>query len=76
VTEFQKRAGMGETRLFRTPLVLDVRAVAVAGYRGMQRGRRLVVPGFGNKLFAQLVRVTPRSLVLAASRRIQETRGT
>jgi short-subunit dehydrogenase len=76
VTEFAKRTGVGESRLFHSPLVLDARTVALAGYRGMLSGKRVVVPGFGNWLFAQAVRLTPRRLVTAIVRRIQETRGT
>ena len=73
-TEFQKRAGVAETRLFHSPLRLDVKAVARAGYRGLMRGRRVVVPGLANKLLVQAERVTPRRLVVAITRRIQETR--
>jgi short-subunit dehydrogenase len=55
--------------------VLDARTVALAGYRGMLRGTRVIVPGLGNWLFAQAVRFTPRRLATAVVRRIQETRG-
>ncbi len=71
-TEFQKDAGLEETPLFTGPLVSDARSVAVAGYGGMKHGRRIVIPGFGNKLLAQSVRFTPRRLVTAIARRIQE----
>jgi short-subunit dehydrogenase len=40
----------------------------------MKRGRRVVVPGIANKIFAQGVRIAPRRLVVALTRRIQETR--
>ncbi|MGE5275440.1 MAG: SDR family NAD(P)-dependent oxidoreductase [Acidobacteriota bacterium] len=72
-TEFGKQAGFEETRFFR-PLALDVAAVALAGYRGMMRGKRLVIPGFGNKVLAGAVRLTPRRLLTAVARQIQETR--
>jgi short-subunit dehydrogenase len=73
-TEFQSRAGVGQTRLFRSPLLLDVASVALAGYRGMMRGKRVVVPGLGNKVLAQAIRLTPRRLVTAVARQVQETR--
>lgn len=73
-TEFQKKAGLEQTRLFRGPLVMNSRAVARAGYEGMKRGRRVVVPGLGNKLLMEAIRVTPRRLVTAIARRIQESR--
>ena len=74
-TEFQKRAGVEKTALFRGPLVMDARRVAKAGYEGMQRGRRLVIPGVANKAIAFSVRFAPRKMVTAMARRIQETRG-
>jgi len=74
ITEFQKRADVERTRLFHSPLVSDARSVALAGYHGMRRGARVVVPGFGNKLLVEAVRFTPRRLVTAIARRIQETR--
>ena len=73
-TEFQKDAGLEETRLFTGPLVSDARSVARAGYEGMKRGRRIVIPGIGNKLLVQTVRFTPRRLVTAVARRIQGKR--
>ena len=47
-TEFQARAGV----ISQTSPFLDVPASRVAeqGYRGLMRGKRLVVPGFGNKV--------------------------
>lgn len=73
-TEFQKRAGTEKTALFTGPLVAPVRDVAEAGFRGLMRGDPLVIPGFGNKALVQALRVSPRRLVTAISRRIQEER--
>jgi len=39
--------------------------VARAGYKGMLRGKRLVIPGLMNKLVMQSVRFTPRKMVTA-----------
>jgi uncharacterized protein len=64
-TEFQVRAGITESR--PNPLV-DVPAarVAEAGYRGLMRGKRVVVPGLVPKLlFALAPRVVPRNVLLA-----------
>jgi short-subunit dehydrogenase len=74
ITEFQKQAGIEDTPLFSGPLVQDAATVALAGYRGMLRGRRLVIPGAGNNLLVQALRVTPRRLATAIARRIQERR--
>ncbi|HEV3397003.1 MAG TPA: SDR family oxidoreductase [Xanthobacteraceae bacterium] len=61
-TEFQARAGLGANlpRLLKcTP-----EQIARAGYAGLMRGRRLVVPGIGNKLVTLLPRMLPRGLML------------
>jgi uncharacterized protein len=65
-TEFQARAGVTEAEPPR-PFALPAERVARAGYRGLMRGRRLVVPGIANKLMAALApRVVPRNALLAA----------
>jgi short-subunit dehydrogenase len=63
LTEFQARAGLSEGD---APGLLTVPAVRVAeeGYRGLMAGRRLVVPGFLNKVITFLPRLVPRSWVL------------
>lgn len=75
MTEFQKRAGTERTALFTGPLVLDAPSVALAGYRGLLRGKPLVVPGLGNKALVQALRISPRRLVTAISRKIQQKRA-
>ncbi|MEP6995143.1 MAG: SDR family oxidoreductase [Acidobacteriota bacterium] len=74
VTEFQKAAGLEATRLFRSPLVMKAPDVARAGYEGMLRGKRIVIPGAGNFALVEALRVTPRRLVTAIARRIQEAK--
>jgi short-subunit dehydrogenase len=64
-TEFQIRAGI--TPSGDNPLV-DVSAARVAeeGYRGLMRGKRVVVPGLIPKfLFALVPRIVPKSFLLA-----------
>ena len=64
-TEFQARAGLTET-LVPWPLGVSAARVAEAGYRGLMRGQRLVVPGWANKLLTVLLpRIVPRSFLLA-----------
>jgi uncharacterized protein len=74
ITDFQKTAGVEKTALFTGPLVMDAAAVARAGYRGMLRGQRLVIPGVANNVLVQALRVSPRRLATAIIRRIQESR--
>jgi hypothetical protein len=61
-TEFQSRAGIVGSRLFKGKATMDARTVALDGYRGLMRGRRVVVPGISNKVVVQLTRVVPRRL--------------
>src|SRR5262249_57933129 len=61
-TEFQARAGIGG-RLPRL-LTCSPEKVARDGYEGLMRGRRVVVPGLGNKLVTFMPRLLPRGLML------------
>jgi short-subunit dehydrogenase len=58
-TEFQARADMAGSRLVRLGMA-DARSVAEAGYRGMEAGRAVVIPGIGNQALSLLVRLSPR----------------
>jgi short-subunit dehydrogenase len=71
-TEFQVRAGIDG----RTTPFLDLPALRVAqeGYRGLMRGQRLVIPGFGNKTMAFLPRIMPRGLLLSLAGQRQRAR--
>jgi short-subunit dehydrogenase len=70
-TGFASRAGVEGTRLFRIGTA-KADAVARAGYRGMQAGRDLVVPGLSNKAIALSVRLTPRRLLVWLSGKLVE----
>jgi short-subunit dehydrogenase len=64
-TEFQARAGItGKTSA--AMLTESVERVAEEGYRGLQQGRRVVVPGLMNWAVTALVRFIPRGLLLGA----------
>ena len=64
-TEFQARAGL---RLDRAQRLLTQPAdrVAEIGYRGLMRGKRVVIAGAGNKIVAVLLRFVPHALLLRA----------
>ena len=70
-TKFAGRAKMEESRLFKMGAMRS-EDVARAGYRAMMRGRIMVIPGLFNKLLMQSVRFSPRKLVTAVSRMVQE----
>ena len=67
-TEFQALAGFQGNHAPRV-MTLSAMAVARVGYRGFMAGRRVVVPGFANKLVVSLMRYVPRKIVLAATDR-------
>jgi short-subunit dehydrogenase len=71
-TEFHKRAKMEDSGLMRRLGVMDAGTVAEAGYRGMLRGRRIVIPGIMNKLGPLGLRLAPRRIVPSVVRRLQE----
>ena len=62
-TGFQERAGTGDAGMMRSPLVVDVQTVARAGYEGMKQGKRIVIPGWKNRMAVESLRVSPRSTV-------------
>lgn len=70
-TNFAERANMEESRLFKLG-AMKSRDVAIAGYKGMMAGKGLVIPGLLNKTVAMSVRFSPRKLVTAISRSLQE----
>ena len=61
-TEFQARAGINDVHY---PRGFDRSAEEVAreGYRGLMRGKPVIVPGLHNKLIPWLPRVLPRSFI-------------
>ena len=73
-TEFQARAG------FRKDTGTDVltqsaERVADIGYRALQRGERVAVPGIGNWITTSVARLLPRRLLLSAVGRYNRGRG-
>ncbi len=64
-TEFAARAGV-DGDYASSIFSVAAERVAEQGYRGLMQGRRLVVPGFANKLVTSLVRFVPRNMLLAA----------
>jgi short-subunit dehydrogenase len=83
-TEFQARAGIPEVELpngQRAPRALGSNSllrtadqVASAGYAGLMRGQRVVIPGIGNKAVALLARLTPHRVMLEIIARSQAQR--
>ncbi len=67
-TGFEEAARAQNTLLFKWTTPMEPGAVARAGYRGMQRGAAVVLPGWLNKLMALSVRLSPAAAVLEVNR--------
>ena len=74
-TGFQGRAGTDKTLLFKAMRPMAAKTVARDGYRGLMAGKTLVISGFRNWLLAESLRVSPRKLVTAVSRRLLDRTG-
>ena len=64
-TEFAERAGV-KGGLAPGLLTQSAATVAEAGYRGLMRGQRTIVPGLANKLVTLAIRIVPRRHLLRA----------
>ena len=69
---FQARAEMESSRLVKGRTLARASDVARIGYRAMQRGDVVVVPGLRNKILASSVRFTPRPVLRRFVHRIQK----
>jgi hypothetical protein len=59
---FQDKAEQGNSALVKGKKLPTAEEVAALGYRAMQRGQRVYIPGFMNWAMAQSMRFTPRNL--------------
>ncbi|WP_162933099.1 SDR family oxidoreductase [Roseovarius sp. EL26] len=66
-TSFFDAADMGGVRLLKLNKPMSATSVAQTGWQAMHRGKRVVVPGLLNKLFAFSPRISPRRLVTLIS---------
>ena len=74
-TGFQGRAGFDKGNLLfsgRVPM-LSADVVARAALAGFRRGRRVVIPGFANRLGAFSARLAPRSFAARIAGRLQRS---
>jgi uncharacterized protein len=73
-TEFDKRAGSTNTKLFKSKNVMDASAVAQIGLAAMKAGKPLVIAGRINGVTAFLTRFASRQLAASMARRFQEVK--
>ncbi|MCB1180303.1 MAG: SDR family oxidoreductase [Leptospiraceae bacterium] len=74
ITEFQNRANIDNTLLFKGPFVMDSPTVAKIGYEGLLKGKTIVIPGIMNKLLALSVGFSPRILIRTIAGRLNSSR--
>ncbi len=74
-TNFQQRAYLQGTAMMNSPLIVDVRDVARLGYEGLKRGKRIVIPGWKNRIGVELLRLSPRKTVTKVVRKLQEKKN-
>lgn len=70
-TQFQKRSHTENIR--ENAFAMDAAPAVDAAYHGLMQSKRIVIPGFTNKLLALLVRLSPRSLVMKVTRYLEES---
>jgi hypothetical protein len=70
-TPIFRRGNMQNSQLARRPM-MDAATVARAGYEGLRRGKRVVVPGRRNRVQAFLKRLLPRAVAVKMVRRVWE----
>jgi hypothetical protein len=70
-TGFFARAHLRTTRDWP---MMDARRVAEMGYRGLMKGKRVVIPGVANQVASTLAKFAPTRLAAKAVRKIHEQR--
>lgn len=71
-TAFQEKSALKDSRLIKSGNLMPADVVARLAYKGMMMGKTIVIPGFINKLYIQLLRIAPRKLVTNIIRWLQE----
>jgi len=72
-TEFQKRAGVENSALFKNNS-MDAVTCARIGYRAMMQGRRVVIPGFKSRMMALGTKFTPRRILTVVAKNLNKDR--
>ncbi|MDA0735343.1 MAG: SDR family oxidoreductase [Chloroflexi bacterium] len=72
-TGFQSNAAVGNARLFESSQLMSAETVAKVGYKGLMRGKTVVIPGLTNQLMSLSPRFTPRNLTTSIVRYFQQS---
>ena len=73
-TGFQKRGKMESSRLVAGKKIMDAQSVAEIGYQALMKGKAVVIPGLKNKILAQSIRFSPRSLTPRLVKHLQKSK--
>ena len=73
-TNFGERAGFSSKKILGGLLSTDSQTVALDGYKGLMKGKPLVISGWKNWLGVQLVRFMPRPLPARIIEKVQQQR--
>ena len=65
---------MQKARLVQSNM-MDAKTVAVAGYRGLMKNKRVVIPGFKNRTLAFATRLVSRKLATALAGHMMNESG-
>lgn len=72
-TEFQKRANLNESLLFKTPFTMSAEEVAKSGYEAFKKGKVIHITGVMNKFLSKAVALSPRSLIRTITGTLNKT---
>ncbi|BCJ99271.1 SDR family NAD(P)-dependent oxidoreductase [Anaerocolumna chitinilytica] len=70
-TNFERTAGLINSRLFHSLKVTDAKKVALYGYKALMKGKPVAVEGLFNKMLVISTKLAPRGVVLAMIDQIQ-----
>jgi len=65
---FQQRARMEHTIIFQSRLLLTAEEIAKIGYRGLKKNKRVIIPGWKEKMLVFSTRCAPLNLVTQIAR--------
>ncbi len=70
-TNFERTAGLINSKLFHSLKVTDAKKVALYGYKALMKGKPVAVEGLFNKMLIISTKLAPRGVVLAMIDQIQ-----
>lgn len=74
-TNFERTAGLINSKLFHSLKVTDAKKVALYGYKALMKGKPVAVEGLFNKMLIISTKLAPRGVVLAMIDQIQDRKS-